>query len=390
MKSIARVDTTLNGISRCTTATMLLVCSIAACADPPNSADDVATSGQSIQSTWDQWKSVRGGVASLQSSVAEISIGGGNQTLFVVDTNNGIATTTGNPSTGWGNWTPVGPSGVVRSHTSVAALPIGNGKSGLFIVGADAAVNDSIDVQSPQSRWFLVPGKTANSDTSVTAVGSSNGQFTLFIVGADGLVYTSTGPIPGLDPTWTDWAAVTIPPPKPGTSVAAVPTGNGMFAVFDIGADGRIYPAIGSGREWISYPAVGTGVAHANAPKVTTIADTSGNFTLWVVGTDGIVHTSSGSPQTGWTPWPPVGTRTARPDAPVTAVKTVDGHFALFIAGADDTVYTTAGSVQNEWTRVAGLSVGLRTSVTADRVGAIYYLQATDQSGKIFSTFGPH
>ena len=184
---------------------------------------------------------------------------------------------------------------------------------------------------------------------------------------------------------------------RAGTSVTAVPTGNGLFALFVIGTDGGtgsgIYTSTGSPTtSWTNWPRVGSVVVNASTPRVTVIPDSFGKFTLFYVGTDRQINPVTGNADTGWTFWPAAAPGEARSDTPVTALLTADGHFALFVIGTNSHVYANIGAPQSGWfgwAEVPGVLAGAGTSVTAVRVGGTYYLFVPDDvNGEVRDTSG--
>jgi V8-like Glu-specific endopeptidase len=263
----------------------------------------------------------------------------------------------------WDQWRPV-PDGATRSGVTVAAIAVGGGRYSLFVVGTDNAIyTNTGSSQTGWDGWTRVGTGLAGANASITALPIGFGNAVLFVVGTNGLVYTSSG---SAATGWTNWPNVGTRLASPGTSIAAVPNG-GQFTLFMVGADKGIYTTTGSGASWPEWVRVGTGEARPGT-SVTAVSAGSGLFGLFVIGTDGHIYTSTGSPQTTWSAWPPVGTGVAHANATRVTALAAFGQFNLFVLGTDATIHTSSGAEQSGWSPWPPVGTGVArsdSSVTA-------------------------
>jgi hypothetical protein len=122
------------------------------------------------------------------------------------------------------------------------------------------------------------------------------------------------------------------------------------------------------------------GISTTPGARVTAVVTDDDEATLFVTDVEGWVHTTFGSPGSGWGPWSSLSNPLTTPGAPVTAAVDAEGEVMLFVTDLEGWVHTTSGNPGSGWGPWSSVPGG-RTTPGAPVTSAVtdYLIYANDR-----------
>jgi hypothetical protein len=179
----------------------------------------------------------------------------------------------------------------------------------------------------------------------------------LFVVGSDGAIYINRRDPAANSGLWTGWYIVgddAFRVPLDST-VTPVARDGDHLNIFVVGYDGGVYTnswdrnAHWQGWRCINIPAAGQGVPLTSV--ITALARDAAHVSIFTVGLDGGVHTSTWDAPTGtWQSWQLVGNRNQAPTLSVVGAVARDaGSMDIFVVGNDMDGQGHGAVCTNQW-----------------------------------------
>ena len=237
--------------------------------------------------------------------------------------------------------------------------------------------------------WSSVSQGHAATGSTVTAVPIGNGRFALFLADPNGGVYTASG---SAQTGWTGWSSVSGGHAATGSTVTAVPVGDGRIELFVGDPGGGVYTTVGNSQlGWSSWSSVSQGHV-ATGGTISALPIGGGQFAVFLADPNGGVYTASGSATGGWTGWSSVSQGHAATRSTVTAVPVGDGRIELFLGDPNGGVYTAIGNSQLGWSPWSSVSQGhVATGGTVSALptgGGQFAVFLADPNGGVYTASG--